>query len=230
MNQKTIEAVYGGKIPKINLGQLRMMRDVRRIIEYLEVICDKMPEDCFGIVMVPIVTSPSANDVLLLFKMLKEYININEKNPWVEPCDATFCSAVINTEALLQKLCTNRRALTTYPRGRFRLAAYEGFRYEEEAYDYDRWFANGFSAALERHFKGRYSLAGYCLKAEHSHIRQIRKCMQEFCFTDLQGPLGYLVSDEVIEWLYCYRVGEKMKHHDTVRKHYRQEPMCKYFE
>lgn len=221
MNQKTIEAVYGGKIPKINLGQLRMMRDVRRIIKYLGVICDKMPTDCFGIVMVPIVTSPSANDVLLLFKELKEYINVNENNPWEGPYDATFCSAVTNTEALLQKLCTNRRALTIYPHGRAALVAYNNFRYEEEAYGYDRWFADGFSTVLQRHFKDKRSLAGYYLHAEHDYIEQIRRCMQEFCFTDLQGPLGYLVSDEVIEWLYYYRVGEKMKYREKERKYYR---------
>lgn len=216
MDQKTIEAVYGGKIPKINLGQLRMMRDVRRIIKYLGVIYEKMPEECYDIVMVPIVTSPSANDVLLLFKLLKEYIN--ENDPWKGPYDETFCSAVTNTEALLQKLCTNKRALTPYPRGRAALVAYDNFQYEEEAYDYDRWFADGFSAALQLYFKN--SLAGYYLYAEYSDIKSIRKCMQEFCFTDLQGPLGYLVSDEVIEWLYCYRIGEKMKHCDRVRKYY----------
>ena len=205
MDQKTIEAVYGGKIPKINLGQLRMMRDVRRIIKYLGVIYEKMPEECYDIVMVPIVRNARRARAASPAAPRRAQMDAAR---WA----AAGCGLFV---ALSQPHLDHR---SKDPRGRAALVAYDNFQYEEEAYDYDRWFADGFSAALQLYFKN--SLAGYYLYAEYSDIKRIRKCMQEFCFTDLQGPLGYLVSDEVIEWLYCYRIGEKMKHCDRVRKYY----------
>lgn len=209
MNQKALVSVYG-KIPEMNLGQLKMLRDVDKILKNLIIIREHLGNmGGFPVRIVIPARVPTANDVWLLFQELKRRYTGGDRTSDVG-------LAVEEIERLLRKLCTNK---SSWPRiyhgGKRYEDAYGNFWFEERDFDYYTWFVDGFSKALRSSYENQGS-DSHCrpsvsiLSADEDDLYVIFRSLQKFRYSELQRPLGSQVTDEVIEWLYRYRAAEAM--------------------